>query len=55
MVEVYSGYNTTINRFDGGVPRCKVELNASVDLEVDESFTYQGVLCRKYELALAIE
>ena len=38
MVEVDSGYNTTINRFDGGVPRCKVELNASV--EVDESFTY---------------
>ena len=38
LVEVDSGYNTTINRFDGGVPRCKVELNASV--EVDESFTY---------------
>ena len=38
LVEVDSGYNTTINRFDGGVPRCKVERNASI--EVDESFTY---------------
>ena len=31
VVEVDSGYNTTINRFGGGVPRCKVELNTSAE------------------------
>ena len=46
MVEVDSSYNTTINRFNGGVPRCKVELNASV--EVDESSFTKGVLRRKH-------
>ena len=40
VVEVDSGYNTTINRFDGGVPRCKVLVELNASMEVDESFTY---------------